>query len=151
MPIKLLMVSGGGVLRPAAPADADRLERVPVRTLVTTTITRSPSDRMRAWYRALVERLVEMTDRWPDADQAHRELMIKCGFFESVVINGRGDVRFTPQSTAEWDAFQWRSYVDSLLLKLATDIIPSIDSAEVRATVEAMAGMSFETAAREVA
>jgi hypothetical protein len=151
MPIELLMYRRGEALIAAAPRDKDEIERLAVRGFVTVVATQKPNQRLVAWYRALLHRLVEMTEMWPTADQAHRQLLISCGYCDAVIITGRGDVRATPVSTAEWGAEDWTRYIDVLMAKIHTDIIPGIPDQQLRESVEAMAGMSFEQARSEVA
>lgn len=148
MPVELLMYRRGEALIAAAPRDKAEIERLPVRGVVTVTASQRPHQALIGWYRSLLHRLVEMTGMWPTEDQAHRQLLIRCGYCEAIVLNGQGDVRAIPVSTAEWDGTDWTRYIDVLMAKLATDIIPEISDSDLRESVEAMAGMTFEQATK---
>lgn len=143
------MVCQGGVLKPAAPADEEVIETLPGRKLLSVTISHK-ANRLSAWYWVMVRRLVGMTGMWPSVDQAHRHLLLRCGFYESITINESGGFRLTPVSTSDWDYDEWRAYVDALMAKLSTEIISEIQNERLRESVEAMTVMSFEEA-RKVA
>jgi len=145
------MYRRGEALIAAAPRDKVEIERLPVRGVVTVTASQKPNQALIGWYRALLHRLVEMTGMWPTEDQAHRQILVRCGYMESLIISRDGDMRATPVSTADWGAEDWTRYIDVLMAKLATDIIPEISDQSLRESVEAMAGMSFEQATKEVA
>lgn len=150
MAIAILMVRRGAVLSPATGADEAAVLSLPLRTALTATVTKTANPSMKAWYRALLAKLVDSTGMWPTTDEAHKQLLLRCGFGESMVLNGSGDVRFTPPSTVDWDQFEWRAYFDVLIEKLATDIVPGISAADLRREIEASLGMDFAQP-REVA
>lgn len=102
----------GGALLPISASDNVELLRIPERRVVSIATQSAPPGKLPRWYRAGVQLLVEATGRWPNREIAHREIMMKAGFFESFVISTAGDVRYTPQSTSGWGLIEWREFLD---------------------------------------
>lgn len=146
MPVTLIMISRGEFLVPAWPQDEEEMERIPQRQALTVTVSRTAPSKLKAFYRALLSRLVGATNAWPSVEQCHRQLLFRCGFFESALVTDFGDIRFTPPSTRDWDAFQWRSYLDALWPVLINEIVPEIPEAHLRDGIKAMIGLDLEEA-----
>ena len=143
------MVRRGRYLHPASRIDEDEMGDIPQKVALRVLVSRKPSSKMKAWYRALLSRLVEATGMWPTPEQAHRQLLIRCGYMESMVISTDGDVRVSPVSTADWDGSSWRFYINDLLILLTTEILPGVTRRALVGEVERMIGIQLEEAMRE--
>ena len=149
MPVELLTFRAGDALRAAGQADRDEMDRLP-RGFLTITVTQKPNDKQSAWYRVLAKTVAEATGRWPNGAAFHREMMLRLGFVD-YDVSRPGTMRLIPQTTTEWDALQWRDFIDAVLVKIAVEIAPEINDRRLRETVEAAAGMTLNDARKEVA
>lgn len=146
--IELWVYRKGEVLIPASASDRMEIARLPQMKMGTAAIHMRPSKKLPRWYRAMVQLLTEATGRWPNRELAHKELMVRSGFFESFVINGSGDARITPMSTAEWDAVQWRAYLDVCIPLILREYVGGT-RAEFRDRVDAFLGIKLREAWEE--
>ena len=144
MPRELLMVRRGSFLQPATRFDEEAMSDLPIKTAITVSISKTPSTKMRAWYRALLTKVTEATGAWPTPDQAHRQLLVRCGFMESMVISQSGDIRVTPESTADWDRFRWQAYLDVLIQVLVEEHFGNIKDRILLREVEQFVGIRYE-------
>jgi hypothetical protein len=150
MPAELLMIKRGEVLFPAFPSDKETMLFVPERHYLTVSIKRSPPDKMRHWYRALCARIYDaQPGLWPDPQMVHRSMLLRCGFFESLLVTEKGDMRFTPPSTREWDGIRWRAYLDALWPIVVNEIIPEVGDARLRDSLKTMCGLSLQEALKD--
>ena len=135
----------GHLILPLSDSDAAELLRIPERRAFTVSISPGAVPlKLQRWYRAGVQLLVEATGRWPNRDVAHREIIIRAGFFESFVISTNGNVRYTPASTAGWGLVEWREFIDRalpILLEFAGE-----SRADFRARVDRFFGIKFKEA-----
>lgn len=104
----------GSLILPASASDEREIERLKPNVVMMFSASPKVPGKIPRWYRAGVQLLVEATGRWPNREIAHREIMIKAGFFESITISAT-DYRVNPVSTAEWDAVAWREFLDRAL------------------------------------
>lgn len=148
MAVELYVSRRGLSFLPASASDEAEFIRLPERRALAVTVSPRVPPKLPRWYRAMVQLLVEATGRWPNREIAHKELMIKAGFFETVVLNANGDVRFAAQSTAEWDLVQWRSYIDTVLPLIIRDYAGSTQ-AQFRDRVDRFLGIKLNEAMGE--
>lgn len=112
MSIEFYAQRRGGLILPLGEADRRAMDALPERRLITLTGTVKAPVKLARWFFAALALLVEATSRWPTVEMARREIMIRTGFFDSIVIAGDGTTRFTAQSMAGWDASDWRAFLD---------------------------------------
>lgn len=130
-------------------SSSDRMEilRLPERRVFSVSATLPAPPKIQRWYRAGVQLLVEATGRWPNREIAHREIMMRAGYFESFVISTSGDTRYTPASTAGWQYVEWREFIDRtlpILLEFAGE-----SRADFRNRVDRFFGISLKEAMGE--
>lgn len=102
----------GSLLVPVSASDEVEIARLPERRVFSVQTNPIVPAKLPRWYRAGVQLLVEATGQWPNRETADRQITIRAGYFESIVITIGGDTRFNPQSKAGWGAVQWREFVD---------------------------------------
>lgn len=149
MPIDLVMHRQGARLVPCAAIDFNDLERVPPNRTMAVRIMQDANPKIIRFYNGLLAKLVEGTGAWPDRDAAHREMLIRARCVDSVVINNEGDHRFTPVSTAGWDLFQWRAYIDTVMPIVLSDYLPNVPYPSMRRDIEEYVGVKFKDALLE--
>lgn len=145
MPIDLYLQRRGKFLLPISAVDEIEILKLPERRVLTASVDAAAPIRLKRWYRAMVHLLCEATGRWPNQEVAHRELMMKAGFFSSFVISTNGDTRYTPQSTAEWGLTEWRNYLDVVLPIVIRDHVGET-RAEFRDRVDHFLGVRYKEA-----
>lgn len=138
----------GGVLEPLSAADRSVMMLLPQRRILTITAEPRAPLKLQRWFHAMLALLVEATDRWGDVRSAKREILIRTGFFESIVINGNGDTRFNPQSTAEWGLLEWRAFLDRAVPFVIENYVGETKGS-FRARVDAFLGIKFREAWEE--
>lgn len=102
----------GHLLLPLNASDRMAMDALPERRLITVNADTVAPPKLKRWFFAMLQLLVEATGRWPTVEMARREIMVRTGFFDSIVISGDGTTRFTPQSMAGWQAVEWRAFLD---------------------------------------
>lgn len=85
---------------------------LPERRLITITAEPRAPAKLKRWFFAMLQLLCEATGRWPTPEIARKEIMIRTGFFESMVIAGDGSTRFSAQSISGWGLIEWRAFLD---------------------------------------
>lgn len=146
MSIDFCVVRRGAYLAPVSASDEREILRLPERRVITVQAEPRAPDKLKRWYRAMVQLLQEATDRWPNREVAHKELMIRAGFFESFVISADGQMtKFRPQSTGDWDLVQWREYLDRVIPIIISDYVGET-RAEFRDRVDRFLGIKFKEA-----
>lgn len=144
MPRELLMLRKGRGLLPATRFDEEAVFEIPFNVPVLISVSKTPYPKMRSWYRALLALLVSATGAWPTPQEAHRQLLVRCGFGKAVMISAAGEIRVTAPSTADWDLFEWRQYLDILIDVLSREYFHTIPTPELLREVEQMAGTRYE-------
>lgn len=145
MPIELYLQRRGKLLVPVSAVDEVEIMRLPERRVLTGSIDAVAPVRLKRWYRAMVHLLCEATGRWPNQEVAHKELLMKAGFFESFVISTNGDTRYKPQSTAGWGLMEWRNYLDVVIPIVIRDYVGET-RAEFRDRVDRFLGIKYREA-----
>ncbi len=102
----------GRLLLPLSASDLEEMERLPERRILRVDADAKAPLKLKRWFFAMMQLLCEATGRWPTPEHARRELMVRTGYFESIVIAGDGSTRFNPQSMADWKASDWRTFLD---------------------------------------
>lgn len=141
--IDFYIVRRGYQIHAATASDAVEIQRLPANRVMRVTADPLVPKKLPRWYRAMVQTLGEGIGR--DRDGLHRELMIRAGMFDSVVIAGDGTTRFSPQSTAEWGAVEWRTYIDRVLPIIIAEYAGET-RAEFRNRVDAFLGVKLKEA-----
>lgn len=143
--VEFAVSRAGILLRPVSASDMEEMVRLPERRIITITAEPVAQDKVKRWYRAMVQTLVEATGRWPNTEVAHRELLLRSGFFSSMVIDKQGSARFTPESTANWGSIQWRDYLDKVVPLIIEDYAPDARR-EFRSKVDRHLGITYKEA-----
>lgn len=146
--VEIYMQRRGSLLLPVSASDEMELLRLPERRFLTIEANAKAPLKLKRWYFAMLQLLVEATGRWPTKEIAHRELMIAAGFFDSVVISGDGSTRFTPQSVSGWEFLEWRAYLDRLLPIVISRYVGETP-AQFRNRVDAFLGIKLREAWEE--
>ena len=110
--VTIYMQRRGHLLLPLSASDKLSMEALPERRLLTIEGDAKAPEKLKRWFFAMLQLLVEATGRWPTPEEARREIMVKVGYFDSIVISGDGSTRFTPRSMAGWQASDWRAFLD---------------------------------------
>lgn len=142
---EILVQRQGHVLLPISASDERELILLPERRIITLEANAKAPLRLRRWYWAMLQLLVEATGNWPTKQAAHEALLIRCGYFESVVINGDGTTRFTAQSVVEWQFLEWRAYIDVLMPIISANYIGETP-AKFRDRVDRFLGIKMKEA-----
>lgn len=88
-----------GKLTPDQPYDAELLDTYPGVSLFELKDRTRRSNGQNSYYWVALNRVVEATGRWANAEQLHRQLLIKCSFFTAVTTLD-GGVRLEACSTS---------------------------------------------------
>jgi hypothetical protein len=146
MSVELYLQRRGSLLVPVSAADEIEIQRLPERRVFTGVVDAKAPLRLKRWYRAMVHLLCEATGRWPSQEIAHRELLMRAGFFESFVISADGKTtRYTPASTVDWGLVEWRSYLDVVIPIIIRDYVGET-RAEFRDRVDRFLGIKYKEA-----
>lgn len=134
-----------GILLPISASDRAELMLLPEKRFITITANPQASLRLRRWFHAMLQLLVEATGLWPNVEMAKRQLLVKCGFFDSLVISNDGSTRFTPQSTTEWGNAEWRAFLDVAVPYVIEHYVGE-SRANFRDRVDAFVGIRYKEA-----
>jgi len=132
-------------LIPISEADRQVLVLLPERRFITVTAEPKAPLKLQRWFHAMLALLVEATNRWPTVAIAKREILIRTGFFSSMVISTNGDARITPESTAEWGMVEWRQALDVIVPFVIENYVGE-SHAKFRDRVDAFVGIKFKEA-----
>lgn len=138
----------GQRLEPLSASDRAEMVLLPERRIITITAAPKAPLKLQRWFHAMLQLLVEATGLWGDVRAAKRDILIRTGFFESVVINGDGSTRFNPQSTAEWGLIEWRAFLDRAVPFVIENYVGE-SRANFRNRVDAFLGIKLAEALRE--
>lgn len=131
------------MLVPVSASDQEEMFRLPDRRIITITANPKFPEPARRWYFAMLQVVMEATGRWPSVDVGHRELMLRAGMFDSLVIDTNGTARYTPQSTSTWGNAEWRSYLDAVIPIVIADYSTEAKR-EFRTKVDRHLGISYK-------
>lgn len=135
----------GQALLPVSASDRTALMLLPERRLITITAEPRAPTKLKRWFFAMLQLLCEATGRWPSTEVARKEIMIRTGFFESMVISGDGSTRFTPQSVADWGLIEWRAFLDAAVPFVIENYVGE-SRANFRNRVDAFLGIKYKEA-----
>ncbi len=87
------------------------------------TLIKARSDNQRKLYWMLLGRVCKATGKWPNSEVLHREMVIACGYYRTVISQFGGVYRF-PDSTKMDKMAQkdFNEYFEKALEKLAEAI-----------------------------
>lgn len=103
----------GSILLPISGSDERELWRLPERRVFSIEAHPKAPLKLSRWYRAGVQLLVESTGRWPNAEIAHKEIMMQAKYFEAVVVSMDGKTDWRPSSQMGWDLVQWQEFLNA--------------------------------------
>lgn len=135
----------GGLLLPLSASDRQAMDILPERRLISISASTKAPAKLKRWYWAMVQLLVEATGRWPSKEVAHQELMTLAGMIDSYVIDTNGTTRFTPMSVAGWELVEWRAYLDALV-PIVIEKFVGETRAQFRNRVDAFLGIKYQEA-----
>lgn len=129
---------------PATDHDADLLGKHKIGTIIAAKISQPRSGRQHRYMWALVSLVADNQDFYPDKGAVMTELKLKCGLYDTHINRYRiGDEVLTrkvhiPKSIAfdRMDGGEFSTFVDKAINVICTEIIPGMDSDELRMEVE---------------
>lgn len=143
--VEIVTQRRGDALVPVSEADRQVLILLPERRFITISAEPKAPLKLQRWFHAMLALLVEATGRWPTVAIAKREILIRTGFFSSMVISTNGDSRITPESTAEWGLVEWRLFLDRALPFIVENYVGET-RAQFRDRVDAFVGIKYKDA-----
>lgn len=143
--VEIVTQRRGDALVPVSEADRQVLILLPERRFITIDAEPRAPERLKRWFFALLQLLVEATGRWPTPEIARREIMTRTGFFSSMVINTNGDARITPLSMTGWGYVEWRQFLDVALPFIIENYVGET-RAQFRDRVDAFVGIKYREA-----
>ena len=141
---KIFLRKEKGRLAPAWAHDADLLARVPDGTVVSTTLRRPRRPRHHRWWWALCSKVADSHPFYAHSEQVCDHIKFRLGLVDTtvVVVGEQVQTMMRPQSIAfeamGQDAF--KAFVEKGLNIICTEILPGVDSADLRAEIDAMIG-----------
>ena len=109
-----------GKITPDQPHDAELLDTYKGGSLFELKDRTNRNNEHNSYYWLVLNRVVEATGEWANAEMLHRQLLIKCGFYETVATLD-GGVRLEASSTSFTSMKQkdFHDYTDQAFLKIA--------------------------------
>lgn len=135
----------GRVLLPLAASDERDVLLLPERRILTVEANAKAPLRLKRWFHAMLHLLVEATGKWPTVAAAKEELLVRTGFFESIVIGADGTTRFSAQSTRDWQLVEWRQFLDVAVPYVVEHYVGET-RAQFRDRVDAFLGIKYKEA-----
>lgn len=139
--MRLFVQRKGELIWPVTRSDAAQVARLPERRVLEIEVMSAPAPRLARWFFAACQILCEATGKAPNAELMRRQILIRAGYFESVVLSGDGTTRINPMSTAGWGEIEWKGAIEQLmpvLLELAGEAMPAF-----RARVDSFFGVGL--------
>ena len=143
--VEIVTQRRGDALVPVSEADRQVLILLPERRFITISAEPKAPLKLQCWFHAMLALRVEATNRWPTVSIAKREILIRTGFFSSMVISTNGDARITPESTAEWGMVEWRQALDVIMPFVIENYVGETH-ARFRDRVDAFVGIKYREA-----
>jgi hypothetical protein len=126
--LPIMMVRTRNGLSPAAPFDAERLDRYGMGATVEVRVMQRRSSPQNRLYWSILARVVEQTEEWPTAERLHDAIKLHLGYahpFRRVT----GETVWIPDSTAfsQMPPDEFRTFMDRALELISQHILPGVD------------------------
>ncbi|TVR06674.1 MAG: hypothetical protein EA385_15260 [Salinarimonadaceae bacterium] len=113
-------------ISPIGAYDAEVLSRYPIGSEVECRLHQPKTPRLSGKFWAILGRVVDNTDAFPDTRSLANALLIHCGYIESTSLIGGGE-HLHPRSISDLQKAEFEQFFEEAMDVICTQIIPGLD------------------------